>query len=208
MHTAHGSRPNVDVMNLGSHGHLSVRIPRVEHHTFCMRTAQNYAISENDTLETTILTSTNTTGTLARDDLDQPGTTYSTYPVVCGWGAGVTACRCIGLRPLPGSTDIVPQWLRPESATIVVAEQVCPKKLRWLNAARNDLTPEEAAQSQRFLQAAQELNTSEQAQQSAGPGVYVDRMARRHSISQSELTDQNDSERQCVISFNHVVVTD
>ena len=43
----------------------SVRIPRVE----------------NDMLETTILTSTNTTGTLTRDDLDQPGTTYSTYPV-------------------------------------------------------------------------------------------------------------------------------
>ena len=63
MHTAHGSRPNV------------------EHHTFCMRTAQNYTISENYMLETTILTSTNTTGTLTRDDLDQPGTTYSTYPV-------------------------------------------------------------------------------------------------------------------------------
>ena len=72
---------NVDVMNLGSHGHLSVRMPQVEHHTFCMRTAQNSAISENDMLETTILTSTNTTGTLTRDDLDQPGTTYSTYPV-------------------------------------------------------------------------------------------------------------------------------
>ena len=63
MHTAHGSRPND------------------EHHTFCMRTAQNYAISENDMLETTILTSTNPTGTLTRDDLNQPGTTYSTYPV-------------------------------------------------------------------------------------------------------------------------------
>ena len=81
LHTANGSRPNVDSMNLGSHGHLSVRIPRVEHHTFCMRTAQHYAISENDMLETTILTSTNTTGTLTQDDLDQPGTTYSTYPV-------------------------------------------------------------------------------------------------------------------------------
>ena len=46
-----------------------------------IRTAQNYAISENDMLETTILTSTNTTGTLTRDDLDQPGTTYSAYPV-------------------------------------------------------------------------------------------------------------------------------
>ena len=73
MHTAHGSRPNVDVMNLGSHGHLSVRIPRVEHHTFCMCTAQNYAISENDMLETTIRTSANTTGPgrlrSTRDDL-------------------------------------------------------------------------------------------------------------------------------------------
>ena len=47
-----------------------------------MRTAQIYAISEDDMLETTILTSTNTTGTLTRDDLDQLGTTYSTYPVM------------------------------------------------------------------------------------------------------------------------------
>ena len=98
MHTAHGSRPNV------------------EHHTFCMRTAQNYAISENDTLETTILTSTNTTGTLTRDDLDQPGTTYITYPVLlaspcplspsshaCGSNSGSSSAppRCLGSSPAP-----------------------------------------------------------------------------------------------------------
>ena len=57
---------------------LPARVP--EFVAFCMRTAQNYAISENDMLETTIFTSTNTTGTLTRDDLDQAGTTYSTYP--------------------------------------------------------------------------------------------------------------------------------
>ena len=108
-----------------------VRIPRVEHHTRCIARCmrapwRKYTISENDMLETTILTSTNTTGTLTRDDLDQPGTTYSTYPVLSPFQHKLPVGACSGFASLWAKAALSAFWKKP----VKLKRRLSPTKSR------------------------------------------------------------------------------